>query len=298
MINLSYIIATKNRLPYLKITLLKLISFMKNDEEILVVDGNSTDGTKEYLQQLFNEGKIHQFISEPDRNQAHAWNKAMLMSNGTIIKKIIDDDVHDYDAIGKCKNFMLANTSIDICISDNLESNLTDPSKIGVTGRLPEFKRWKDGLVKSFTFSDVSMLIRKSSLSFLGLYDTQFKMIDWEYALRVSYLQASIAYYTGCNAIGVSTPGNVSSTATKQLLQFEGRVGMLKYKYAGDTSDISFYSHIKIGLGKLYYELVTKKRAAKNLDVMPPNDHLQQIYSLYYQKLNDYNKKDDFIFIY
>jgi glycosyltransferase involved in cell wall biosynthesis len=85
--NLSYVIATRNRLPFLKITLGRLISNLQPSEEIVVVDGNSTDGAKEYLQQLFADGRIHQFISEPDHNQAHGWNKAMLMARGTIIKK-------------------------------------------------------------------------------------------------------------------------------------------------------------------------------------------------------------------
>ncbi len=58
--SLSYIIATRNRLPFLKITLGKLINELQQDEEIVVVDGNSSDGTKEYLKELFKEGKIHQ----------------------------------------------------------------------------------------------------------------------------------------------------------------------------------------------------------------------------------------------
>ncbi|WP_295676193.1 glycosyltransferase, partial [uncultured Mucilaginibacter sp.] len=91
--DISYIIATRNRLPLLKITLQKLIGELQPNEEIVVVDANSNDGAKEYLQKLFDEGKIHQFVSEPDRNQAHGWNKAILMAKGTLIKKIIDDDV-------------------------------------------------------------------------------------------------------------------------------------------------------------------------------------------------------------
>ena len=89
--SISYLISTRNRLPHLKITLAKLIAELQPDEEVVVVDGNSTDGAKEYLQQLFEQGKIHQFVSESDRNQAHGWNKAMLMANGTIIKKIIEN---------------------------------------------------------------------------------------------------------------------------------------------------------------------------------------------------------------
>src|ERR1700733_655283 len=120
--NLSYIFATRNHLAFLKITLEILLQELQSDEEIVVVNGNSTDGTKEYLQQLFEAGKIHQFISEPDRNQAHAWNKAILLAKGVIIKKIIDDDVFSYKAIRECKNYMLLNSAIDVMLSNDLES--------------------------------------------------------------------------------------------------------------------------------------------------------------------------------
>jgi glycosyltransferase involved in cell wall biosynthesis len=296
-INLSYIIATRNRLPFLKIILEKLMGELVTGEEIIVIDANSTDGAKEYLQELFDEGKIHKFVSELDRNQAHGWNKAMLIAEGAIIKKLIDDDVHDFVAIRKCSDFMLANPDIDICISNSLESNLTDPAKIGVTGRLPYFMRWKEGRMKAFTFSDVSMLIRRSSLSLLGLYDTQFKMMDWEYSLRVSYLRTGIGYYTGFNSLAVGTPGNVTSTATKDLFLFEESIGKTKYGYKGDSSDISIYSHVKIWFGKTLYRLLNKQKSIGMPEALPPETQLQQIYSCFYEKLREYNNTDQFDFI-
>ena len=93
---LSYIIATKNKLPYLKMGLEKLIANKKPDEEILVADGASTDGTKEYLERLRRDGKIEDFISEPDYGLAHALNKLVLRSNGELLKYLSDDDVFDY----------------------------------------------------------------------------------------------------------------------------------------------------------------------------------------------------------
>ena len=295
-ISLSFIIATRNRLAFLRIILERLISELKENEEIVVVDGNSTDGAKEYLQQLFADGKIQQFISEPDKNQAHGWNKAMLMAKGIIIKKLIDDDVHDFIAIRKCCDFMLTNNEIDICISNCLESNLVDPGKIGITGRFPQFLQWKNKEVKAFTFSDVSLLIRRSSLSFLGLYDTQFKMMDWEYALRISWLQAKIAYYNGYNSLAVGTPGNVTSTATKDLFKFEESIGKAKYGYAGDSADISFYSHVKIRLGKIRHKLLNSEVASTILPI-PAEAELQEIYNAYYKKLGDYNQSGQFEFI-
>lgn len=295
--NISYVIATRNRLSFLKIIVEKLINVLQANEEIVVVDGNSTDGTKEYLQQLFEEGKIHQFVSEPDRNQAHGWNKGFLMARGTIIKKLIDDDVHDFDAIRECSNFMLSHPEIDICISNSMDVRLGDSGKAQIESRLSYFQQWKDGQTKTFTFGDVTMLIQRSSLSFIGLYDTQFKMIDWEYSLRCTYLKAKIAYYTGYNSLSVATPGNISSTATKKLFQYEGAIGKAKYGYPGDGSDISIYSRAKIGLGKAYYRLSGKKTIA-TITELPGATELQNYYSDYYQQLKDQNKNGNREFIY
>ncbi len=288
-IHLSYIIATYNRLPFLKITLEKLIGELQPDEEIVVVDGNSLDGTKDYLQQLFKAGKIHQFISEPDKNQAHAWNKAMLLANGIIIKKIIDDDVFCYEAIRRCKAYMLEHADVDMVISNNLSSTLYGDKTISKHTRQPEFKKWCSRLLPSFTFSDVSMLIRRGSLAYIGLYNTSYTMMDWEYSLRASYLQSNIIYYTGYNALAVAHPQSVTSLVSKEKIKAEGKKGQIFYDYAGDSSHISYWSKIKIAIGKIVY----KKRAAAETSTNEINSiDIQIIYDNYYDYINSLCSND------
>src|SRR5215212_4467984 len=60
----------------------------KNIEHI-VCDGGSTDQT---LEHLTNAAPLVQWVSEPDRGQAHALNKAFAMSTGDIIGWINSDD--------------------------------------------------------------------------------------------------------------------------------------------------------------------------------------------------------------
>lgn len=294
MFNLSYIIATRNRLPFLTITLSRLINELLPDEEIVVVDGDSTDGAKEYLQQLFEQGKIHQYISEPDHNQAHGWNKALLMAKGVIIKKIIDDDVYSYTAIRKCGSYMLNNPQIDICLSNGLTVDLISPQNIQKASRSKYYENWKNGNLACFTFSDVYMLIRKSSLSYLGLFDTQFAMMDWEYSLRCSYLKANIIYYTGYNSLSVHTPGNVTSVTDSIRLKKEGQIGKEKYGYEGDRSDISLYSEFKIAIGKTIGYSKEKKQASSK---MPELDELEFIYADFYKQIEVYNHENNFNFI-
>jgi glycosyltransferase involved in cell wall biosynthesis len=271
-----------------------LLAEVLPDEEVVVVDGNSTDGSKEYLRQLFNEGKIQQFISEKDHNQAHAWNKAMLMANGELIKKIIDDDVFCYKAIRECKSYMLANPAVDVVISNDLGSPLHDHKNIQKFSRLSQFEKWSKGITPSFTFGDVHLLIRKKALAYIGLYNTAYVMMDWEYSLRISYLQANIAYYTGYNALSVAHAQTVSSQKNKKLIEEQGERGCIFYEYAGDAAEISNWSKLKIGIGKLVYKS-PGKNAAPTVDAAA--EDIEATYHFYYGHLEKLNASQDFRFI-
>ena len=288
MINLSYIFSTRNRLPFLKVTLERLLS------EVEVVDGNSTDGTKEYLQKLYETGKIQQYISEPDRNQAHAWNKAMLLAKGEIIKKIIDDDVFCYPAIRECKKYMLANNEVDVCISNDLTNNLTNYKNMEKHSKQEEYLSWKRGEIESFSFRDVHILIRRKALSLIGLYYTNFVNMDWEYSLRISYLKANIIFYTGYNSITVAHPNTVTSLRDEKLIRFQGKLREKIYNYPGDHAHISWWSHIKIFVGKSIKNL--KKNPSKKLTDSNSEDFLA-CYNYSYEYINDLHQNENSIFL-
>lgn len=291
MITLSYIICTKNRLNYLKICLPKLISTKLVNEEIVVVDGDSTDGSKAYLAELFEQGKIQQFISEKDRSQAHGWNKGMLMAKGTIIKKIIDDDVFDYQAIRACATYMLEHPNVDVVISNDLSTGLYTTEHISYNSRFKYFKEWVDKKTSCFTFSDVHILIRKSILPYIGLYNTTFTMLDWEYSLRMSYLNANIVFYTGYNALNVGTPSNITSTVAKNVLIKEAAIGKALYGYPGDNHSISLWSKIKIAIGRIVF-------AKPANHIKPPIDFdIKETYDKLYQFIHLANEKTTAQFI-
>lgn len=290
--DISYIIATRNRLPFLKITLQRLIDELQPGEEIIVVDGDSTDGSKAFLDLLFQQNKIHQYLSEPDKNQAHGWNKAMLMAKGEIIKKIIDDDVFCYRAIRKCKSYMLLHKTVDVLITNDLSSSMSNYKLIQKHSRLPQMQKWENGLVPSFTFGDVHMMIRKNALSYIGLYNTAFVMMDWEYSLRISYLKANIAYYTGYNALSVFHPQTVSSLKNEAFINQQGERAEVFYEYAGDAAEISAWSKIKIFVGKkIYRQKMAAQKAGTAFEDVPV------IYDYYYDYLSEINNSEEFLFL-
>src|SRR3989344_7989206 len=143
-INLSYLIVTRNKLTYLKNGLGKLILAKKPDEEILIADGGSTDGTKEYLAELKAQGKIDYFISEPDFGLAHALNKLFLVAKGTLIKIINDDDAYYFPAIEACKKFMLDHPKVDILGMEGGSVKHKTPSELYIC----QVAGYKDGWLK------------------------------------------------------------------------------------------------------------------------------------------------------
>lgn len=290
MFNLTYIFSTKNRLPFLKITLGNLIQKKLPDEEIVVVDGNSTDGTKAYLEDLLEKGEIHQFISEPDQSQAHGWNKAMLMAKGTIIKKVIDDDIFDYNSIRICAQHLLDNPTVDVVISNDLNCGLSNYKEIHKASRLSYFEQWRKGLKPSFTFGDVHLLIRRTSLAYIGLYHTGYVMMDWEYALHMSYIQANISYYTGYNALSVYHEQSITALKNLKKITDQGNRAHVFYEYAGDRAEISLWSKIKIAIGKA----VSKNRTISALSEV---SDIEIIYQYLQNQIEEINANHTYKFI-
>jgi glycosyltransferase involved in cell wall biosynthesis len=290
--SISFVIATRNRLPLLKITLSKLWENIRPQDEICIVDGNSSDGTVAFAQQLLAEGKINSFRSEKDRNQSHAWNKAFLDANGTYIKKIIDDDVFDYPSIFKCADEMDKFPEADICISNDLTLNLGSTQSPAHLSRFSWFQKWASGEIPSFTFGDVHMLIRRSSLPLIGLYHPGFVLMDYEYSLRISHLQAGILYYTGFNALSIYSPVTVTHHTGNKRKKNEGERLSPMYEYAGDAAQIPLWSKIKVQIGRWRDNLTGNQKKLINRIQSQANEvNLTEFYSTAYSLLRKENEK-------
>jgi len=206
---LSYVLTTFNKLDYLKLTLPLLIQACEADEEIVVVDGGSTDGTKAYLEDLFKEKKIHVVLSEKDKGEAHGINKALFLTNGELIKIITDDDLYDFVAIQACKKYMLQHPETDVLGFDGYSCKVAEKPKFEKTNFIEGFHHWKkDG--SAFLFCGLSLLIRKSSLPYLGLFNANYKIIDMEYSLRITSMKSKIAFYTGHAFVNIINPASNS----------------------------------------------------------------------------------------
>ncbi len=90
MIRVSYLITTRNRANYLERTLENVREFIEPQDELIIIDGGSTDHTAEIVSK--NQDLVSCFVSENDSGEAHAFNKGLFRARGRFLKPITDDD--------------------------------------------------------------------------------------------------------------------------------------------------------------------------------------------------------------
>ena len=251
---LSYILATRNKLPYLKHCLEVLLAHKKEDEEILVADGASTDGSKDYLEGLKAQGKIDYFVSERDAGVAHAVNKLALASRGTLIKYLTDDDVYYYPALAECRQFMLDHPDVDL-INTNGGTKDQDPTHpVRAVSYEPQFRRWM-ATGEPFPFNDMGVMLRRSSLPLTGLWDPGFPSPDAEFSFRLSSGKANMAWYTARAYVNISNPQSLSRTYLKRIKEERDRLNKF---YLNKNPEPYVLERLKVLRNKLHTGLSTK----------------------------------------
>lgn len=237
-IRLSYVMTTRNRLPYLKQTLPRLAKNKKEDEEIIVADGASTDGTKDYLESLKQVGLIDHYISEPDSGESHGLNKIFLMAKGTLITIITDDDVFNFEGLSAMKKFMLEHTEIDLMGSEGGFKD-QDPNKsVRPLNYENDYRKWQKDH-SPFASCALGLVYRRSSIPILGLWNTSYKQLDAEFTLRNSSGKTNIAWYTGHTYVNISGP---QSTSLVYMEKIKKERETLNRFYLGKNPD-SLISH-------------------------------------------------------
>ena len=112
----SIIIPSYNQAHFIAETIESVLQQDYEPIEIWVIDGGSTDGTVEILEQ-FN-GRIH-MLSEPDQGQGDALNKGFARVKGGIVGWLNSDDVYwDKTAVSQIVSTFQHRPDADIVLDD------------------------------------------------------------------------------------------------------------------------------------------------------------------------------------
>jgi glycosyltransferase involved in cell wall biosynthesis len=172
---------------YIRETIESVLQQNDGNFEHIVVDAGSTDETLGVLRQYPHI----RWVSEPDRGQAHAINKGLLMSTGQIVSYLNADDVYRPNAFAQVRQFFESTPEARIVVGNC--DYIDDQSNI--QGHLKaKYEKFEDlirywGWDRWYCIPQQSTFWRRDLLTEVGLFDISLHMVmDYDMWLRAAEL--------------------------------------------------------------------------------------------------------------
>lgn len=226
---LSIITISKNNLHGLKRTVESVNNQSFTDYEHIIVDGDSNDGTKDFIKGL-TDAKL-KTISEPDAGISDAFNKGVRLSEGEYIVFLNTGDsfVSDFSLDRVCNYYKLDN-DVEVFASKIGKDTLPyDPREEG-------FKEiWNTALIPH-----QSTFVRRAVFDKVGLFDTSLLLrMDYDFFYRCVKQKLSYNYHF---EVIVKYAYGGASSENPEWFRVEG--ARVFDKYEKETSKNKFYEWI------------------------------------------------------
>lgn len=206
-----------------------------NNIEFIVIDGGSTDGSKELLEQEQNH--ISYWVSEKDSGIYNAMNKGIDASSGDYLIFINSgDELYEKEAISK---FVAANYRVDLVYGD---VNLVYPTH-AANRQLPNtlsfyFLRF-DNLCHQTVF------FKKDFFEKYGKYDENYKILsDWK-LWTVAICKQNASYKHHPEVVANFEIGGISSNQNFGMLMLDEKAEILRNEFALFEDDYAEYHKFK-----------------------------------------------------
>jgi len=186
------------------------------DYEFIVIDGGSTDGSIEIIEQ--NKSKINYWVSEKDSGVFNAMNKGIKAAKGEFVIFMNGGDCFSSNTILKEISTEL-NSDFDIYYGDNYK----------ISPNSKRLKTYPENLTFSFFYSSSinhqSTFIRRSLFETYFYYNENYKIAsDWEFFVYTicyanvptKYLKKTIANY---DFTGISSNPKFADVFVNEKLQ-------------------------------------------------------------------------------
>ena len=187
-VRVSYVLSTRNRADLLDRALAGARELVGREDELIVVDGGSTDRTAAVVEA--HADIVSVFLSEPDTGEAHGLNRGLLRARGRFIKQLTDDDLFFAGAMREAIATLEAHPEIDalVCGGEAHEFDAATGRTRPVEYRfLPAGLRLRDDVayVMRYTQCGLGLVLRRRALERAGLFDTTFRAVDTDYMARL-----------------------------------------------------------------------------------------------------------------
>lgn len=118
LLKISIITPSYNQAQYIEETILSVLEQGYETLEFIIIDGGSTDGSVDVIRKY--ESKLHYWVTEKDRGQAHALNKGLAQATGEIVAYLNSDDLYLPGAFAAVVKFFQDHPDCDWLCGDTL----------------------------------------------------------------------------------------------------------------------------------------------------------------------------------
>ena len=225
---ISIITITFNSAKTIRRALDSVQSQTYKDIEHIVVDGASTDGTRQIIESYAAAHKNVRWISEPDDGIYNAINKGIAMATGDVIGFLHSDDVfHSADSIEKIAE-TFANTDTDVVYGD---LQYCHEGKV--------VRRWKSNafhpraLKYGWMPPHPTVYVRREVYEQVGKYDEWFRIsADYDMMLRI-FTGGYTSHYIPEVLVSMETGGASNKNTRARLSKTQEDYIVLKKNHVG-----------------------------------------------------------------
>jgi glycosyltransferase involved in cell wall biosynthesis len=183
MLLLSVITPVFNNVTYISEAIENYLSQQCVYSELLIMDGGSTDGTKEVIAQYAKDYSSIRWISEKDKGQSDAMNKGIGLAKGKYISFLNVDDYYSEGCLNEVYQILTENPDINYLVGD---CNVWDQTgNLIYVNRPSKVKKYHVFSGHHFSVNPSAYFYQKSLHDKVGLYplDNHYNM-DLEMILR------------------------------------------------------------------------------------------------------------------
>jgi glycosyltransferase involved in cell wall biosynthesis len=177
----SVITPSYNQAAYLESALLSVLRQDYPHLEYIVIDGGSTDGSREILERY--DDQLTYWTSEPDQGQADAINKGLRMATGAVVAWLNSDDMYMSGAVREAVEALEKNPQAGMVYGDGL--------MVDANGRLLDKHRYRGYGLEDLLHWEVLLqptsFMRTQALREVGYLSSRYHYIlDHELWIRIA----------------------------------------------------------------------------------------------------------------
>lgn len=156
----------------------------RHEIEMVVIDGASTDGTREILERY--RERLGYFISEPDKGIYHAMNKGLSAATGEIVGILNSDDFYASDQVLETVGNAFVEGQTDAVFGDLVYVDAQNTSRVVRYWRGLDYK--KGAFRNGWHPPHPTFFVRRDLYKIHGLFDLSFKLAA-DFELMIRYIE-------------------------------------------------------------------------------------------------------------